>query len=259
MDDELRKLREEIERMRKEIEELKQEKNAGKRPPKTIPRAIPRHRMHMIEDDFEDEDFGFDSTWGEALRESIMEALQSAFDGMNRAIRMQIRAPPVPLAGPHRIPRPPPPPGEINDRIPRRIVRVAPTELVRVITPLASPERIKILLTLDKYSLGFSEISEETGLKGGQLKLHLDKLLEIGYIIQERVRGRYLVSLNGRLALRLISMLYRSVVAAGFLENSEGAEADETVQNEDVSNVDEENENQNPNKQGEDYYETGVD
>ncbi len=255
MDDELKKLREEIEKMRKEIEELRQERQQGReRPPKTIPRRIPRHRMNIDEDDI-----GLDPDWGEALRESIMETIRAAFDGMNRAISMQIRGPPVRISA-RGIPRPPPPPGPVEDRIPRRIVRVSPTELVKVIAPLASPERLKILLTLDKYSLGFSEISEETGLKGGQLKLHLDKLLEIGYIIQERVRGRYLVSMNGRLALRLVSMLYRSVVSAGFLEDTEGKikEEESNIEgdmqegiNVDIDTPDEEHEGDN--------YDTGVD
>ncbi len=50
-----------------------------------------------------------------------------------------------------------------------------------------------------------------SGLAPGTLPHHLKQLEEAGYVTQERVRGRYLITIPGRMALKLAEYLHNQM------------------------------------------------
>lgn len=79
-----------------------------------------------------------------------------------------------------------------------------------LVSAIGDQNRLKILKELEKGAKYQKELSEITGLHGGTFKHHMDKLLEEGieFVTQEVVRGRYLLTISGREALKLAEMLY---------------------------------------------------
>ncbi|MFQ5976873.1 MAG: ArsR/SmtB family transcription factor [Candidatus Heimdallarchaeota archaeon] len=83
-----------------------------------------------------------------------------------------------------------------------------PKEGATILGILSDERRLKILQHLETGPAYQKELSEATGVIGGQWKHHADQLKEAGYIDQEAVRGRYLITQLGREALKLAEMLY---------------------------------------------------
>jgi len=73
---------------------------------------------------------------------------------------------------------------------------------------LSDENRLKLLKKLERGGKYQKGLSEETGIKGGTFKHHIDKLIEANYVTQEVVRGRYLITMEGREALKLAEFLY---------------------------------------------------
>lgn len=84
-----------------------------------------------------------------------------------------------------------------------------PDEVVSSICePLANKQRLLILKTLSTETKSFSELSKITGLRGGNLLFHLQKLLDTNMILQRTERGDYLLTNKGYSTLRGIAELY---------------------------------------------------
>ncbi|MFX0096786.1 MAG: ArsR family transcriptional regulator [Candidatus Hodarchaeota archaeon] len=88
---------------------------------------------------------------------------------------------------------------------------VPPEEAQRLLSPLASAERIKLLYLLADSPQYHQDLMNESGLAPGTLPHHLKQLEEAGYITQERVRGRYLITIPGRMALKLAEYLHNQM------------------------------------------------
>jgi len=84
-------------------------------------------------------------------------------------------------------------------------------EAERIISPLAHAERIRILQALRGGGKYAADLARITGLESGPLHFHLKILMDAGYILQERERGRYLITMPGRIALKLVEYLYRQL------------------------------------------------
>lgn len=69
--------------------------------------------------------------------------------------------------------------------------------------PLANRHRFQVLQELYSGLKSFSELSETTGLRGGNLLFHLEKLIKTSMILQKQDRGVYVLSEKGAAALRL--------------------------------------------------------
>lgn len=54
----------------------------------------------------------------------------------------------------------------------------------------------------------FSALAELTGLRGGNLLFHLQKLQDGGMILQRNERGDYMITEKGYRALRVVAQLY---------------------------------------------------
>ena len=84
-----------------------------------------------------------------------------------------------------------------------------PEEVVgSICEPLANRQRLLILKKLSVETRSFSELSKITGLRGGNLLFHLQKLLDTGMILQRTERGDYLLTNKGYRILRGIADLY---------------------------------------------------
>ena len=83
-----------------------------------------------------------------------------------------------------------------------------PEKASEILKPLANSERLKILQSLYDEGKYFTDLVELTGLEHSPLRFHLSSLIDAGYAEQERYRGRYLITVHGKIALRLVGFLF---------------------------------------------------
>jgi DNA-binding transcriptional ArsR family regulator len=80
-----------------------------------------------------------------------------------------------------------------------------------LLEPVANVQRFEILKALSVQTRTFSDISQMTGLRGGNLLFHIRKLTEAGMILQRHERGDYIITDKGYKTLMAISELSRRV------------------------------------------------
>jgi len=76
----------------------------------------------------------------------------------------------------------------------------SPKRIASLLSPFSSEQRISILKTLVKGDKSSSELSQATGLEGGQLYHHLKELALAEYM-EQRERGIYTLTEKGQMAL----------------------------------------------------------
>ncbi|HQJ62638.1 MAG TPA: winged helix-turn-helix domain-containing protein, partial [Methanothrix soehngenii] len=74
--------------------------------------------------------------------------------------------------------------------------------VIELLEPLSNKQRLQILKALFAETKTFSALAELTGLRGGNLLFHLQKLQDGGMILQRHERGDYMISEKGYRALR---------------------------------------------------------
>jgi len=74
-----------------------------------------------------------------------------------------------------------------------------------VLEPLSNKQRLQILKEMSSKALSFSALSELTGLRGGNLLFHIQKLQESDLIIQRHERGDYMITNKGFNLLMLLA------------------------------------------------------
>ena len=84
---------------------------------------------------------------------------------------------------------------------------ISPERVARIISPLGSEERLRILDYLKTVSKTFNELEVYTGKTGSSLTHHLNPLQDASYVIKGEVRGTYYITVEGRLAYRLAQWL----------------------------------------------------
>lgn len=85
------------------------------------------------------------------------------------------------------------------------VFEVHPSRIVRLLSPLTSEQRIKILrIILRNRPVSMSKLSEETGLEGGELYHHLRELMRRDFIRLIK-RGTYVITPKGEIALIVAS------------------------------------------------------
>nr|WP_320160987.1 winged helix-turn-helix domain-containing protein [uncultured Methanoregula sp.] len=80
-----------------------------------------------------------------------------------------------------------------------------------LLEPVANIQRFQILKSLAVQTRTFSDISQATGLKGGNLLFHIRKLTDSGMILQRHERGDYVITDKGFRTLTSIADLYRGL------------------------------------------------
>lgn len=83
-----------------------------------------------------------------------------------------------------------------------------------VCEPLANKQRLAILKSLNSGTGSFSELSKLTGLRGGNLLFHIQKLLDTGMIIQRTERGDYMITKRGHVTLKGMAELHEKLSRA---------------------------------------------
>ncbi|MDO5846197.1 MAG: winged helix-turn-helix domain-containing protein, partial [Methanocorpusculum sp.] len=73
--------------------------------------------------------------------------------------------------------------------------------------PLANSMRVRILKALAGDSKMFADIAALTGLRGGNLKFHLEKLMSSNLITQKNERDKYQITDRGRELLLAAAVL----------------------------------------------------
>ena len=78
-------------------------------------------------------------------------------------------------------------------------ISVIPEEHIvkSVLEPLSNKQRLQILKSMASETRTFSALSELTGLRGGNLLFHIQKLLETDLILQRHERGDYMITKKG--------------------------------------------------------------
>ena len=105
-------------------------------------------------------------------------------------------------------------------------LKAFPEESAQILDILADANRLKILQELETGPDYQKDLSERTGIKGGQWKHHTDILKEARFVDQEAVRGRYLITQLGLEALKLAEMLY---IRKKAFEHEMGSDFDEEL------------------------------
>lgn len=77
-----------------------------------------------------------------------------------------------------------------------------------VLEPLSNKQRLQILKSMASKTKTFSDLSKITGLKGGNLLFHIQKLLDTDLIIQRHERGDYMLTDKGYKLLVVLSEVY---------------------------------------------------
>ncbi|MEM1658029.1 MAG: winged helix-turn-helix domain-containing protein [Candidatus Jordarchaeales archaeon] len=80
-------------------------------------------------------------------------------------------------------------------------------KIAELLPPLSSPMRIRILKVLSRGGRSFADLERATSMRGGHLQFHLSKLVEAGFVVQEKPRGRYVLTRSGLAVLRLLREL----------------------------------------------------
>ncbi|MBO8180328.1 MAG: winged helix-turn-helix transcriptional regulator [Archaeoglobus sp.] len=76
----------------------------------------------------------------------------------------------------------------------KKIEEIDEELLAEILSPLSNPIRIKILKTLARGGKSYAELERAVGIKGGHLQFHLRNLMEAGYVAQEGLRKRYVIT-----------------------------------------------------------------
>ncbi len=89
-------------------------------------------------------------------------------------------------------------------------ISAIPEELIvnDILDPLSNMQRLQILKAASVETKTFSDFSALTGLRGGNLLFHLQKLLDSGMILQRHERGDYMITDKGYKTLKGISDIY---------------------------------------------------
>jgi DNA-binding transcriptional ArsR family regulator len=142
----------------------------------------------------------------------ITDSLEDMMDGLGRSIEMSIKD----IDGftkDIKIPGVSIKTGGRKGRVERRkeIENIPPERIAKIVAPLGSEERLRILDYLKTGGKSFNDIENFTGKTGSSLTHHLNPLLEAGYAVKGEVRGTYYVTVEGRLAYRLAQWLTHRV------------------------------------------------
>ena len=77
-----------------------------------------------------------------------------------------------------------------------------------ILEPLSNKQRLQILKSMANETKTFSSLSELTGLRGGNLLFHLQKLLDSDVILQRHERGDYMLTEKGYKLLVVLSEVH---------------------------------------------------
>lgn len=142
--------------------------------------------------------------------EGLTDSLETMMDGLGDQIEMSLRSveglkvPGIRFSKGRRMTK-----RKSEQR--REIESIPPERVAKIVAPLGSEERLRILDYLKTGGRSFNDIENYTGKTGSSLTHHLNPLIEASYVVKGEVRGTYYVTVEGRLAYRLAKWLTHRV------------------------------------------------
>ncbi len=111
--------------------------------------------------------------------------------------------------------------------------------MAQVANVLNDKHRIHLLKALERQPRYHDELSQITGLKGGQFRHHMTILKDNHLVVQERYRGRYILTPFGRSLLKLLEVLYLRYLSPKGSEDEpeEDGELEDNDENESQKNL----------------------
>ena len=103
------------------------------------------------------------------------------------------------------------------------IEKIPPERVAKIVAPLGSEERLRILEFLKTGGQNFKDIENATQKYGSSLTHHLNPLVDAGYVVKGEVRGMYYLTVEGRLAYRLAQWLTHRVESQRLSAGNNGA------------------------------------
>jgi DNA-binding HxlR family transcriptional regulator len=180
-------LKDEMKRLKEEMQTMKQQLHNM-----TTEREKKRHGIHI---DVNDQLAG--------LSDYVADVMEGVNEGIRGELEKSI------FIHPHR--------GEViihrnheHHRPPEHVEKPDLTKAASIMSALGQEHRLKILselMTGGKYISDFQTALPE--ITASTLSSHLDVLQEAGLVVQERVRGRYLVTIPGRIAYKMAAAVAR--------------------------------------------------
>ena len=91
-------------------------------------------------------------------------------------------------------------------------IRADPKKAASAMRALGHEHRLRILRELMHGGKYISELQEKLSeITSSTLSSHLDILQEVGLVVQEKVRGRYLITIPGRMAYKMANRIAKLV------------------------------------------------
>ena len=234
-DEKYRKLREEVNLLKEQLIKIADELEEPTEPEiqeEPIPienkDTISQEKEETPEDDWEKEDekddwerksysrrrhrpdrFSFNPPFMDQLGDYIEDFVEDVMEGVSVGLEESLK---FPHYGPNPSPRPRPRP---RPRPWGRIVDEEAKNTSDIMSALANEHRVKILDELSYGGMYASDFQKRLpDISPSTLSSHLDVLEKAGLIVQERKRGRYIISLSGRLAVKMALQVNRMAVDA---------------------------------------------
>lgn len=149
---------------------------------------------------FNRRDYDFKYDFGDRLGDYISSFVEDVMEGVSAEIDRSF------FLGSGRI--------GVGRRRPRGSTRVNAKAAASVMSALGNEHRISALEALSSGGLYASDLQDILPqISPSTLSSHLDILEEAGLIIQERKRGRYLITIPGRLAIRMANQIAKRTVS----------------------------------------------
>ena len=228
-DEELRKLREELEELKEHLMKISKEPEVPEAPPKepvevpieepdewgeppepepepetpeavetdTPEEASPRRRRWEEDEDYRRyrrRDFDFGDRLGDYISGFVEDVMEGVAEEIEHSLFISPRGPRMVVRG----------------RRSRRKPVVDDKRTASIMSALGNEYRLKILDALSSGGMYSSELQEALEeISPSTLSSHLDVLEEAGLIMQERRRGRYLITIPGRLSIKMAYQIAR--------------------------------------------------
>jgi DNA-binding transcriptional ArsR family regulator len=174
--EEMKKLREELSILREQLEAMREQ-------------ASRRRRGIYID-------------IGERVRDYVEDIMEGIVEGISGELEKSV------FIGPHGVAVYRKAPSVVREHL----IRMDPSKVASIMSALGNEHRIRILGELMRGGKYISELLERLPeITSSTLSSHLDILQEVGLVVQEKVRGRYLITMPGRIAYKMAQRIYKLI------------------------------------------------
>jgi len=171
--DEMKKLKEELANMKEQLSEMSDRM-----------RRKPR---------------GFHIDMGGKIHDYVGEVMEGVAEGISGELERSV------FIGPHGI-------RVSRGRREEDVVKTDPTKAASAMSALGNEHRLRILEELVYGGRYISELQDKLSeITASTLSSHLDVLEKAGLVAQEKVRGRYLITIPGRMAYKMAKKIARLI------------------------------------------------